>query len=273
MKQLLERLDRPTQCINNMDCIHGMRTLIAENTVDVCITSPPYNMGTFYNSYDDNRPLPEYLDWMYQCFKEIHRILPTVGSLFLNMGARPTNQCTPFQVLDMATRPGLFTLQNTVHWIKSIAIGDDTFGHYKPINSPRFINNCHEYIFHLTPMGSTPLNRKSIGVPYTDKSNIGRWENAGDGLHCRGNCWYLPYKTILDRSDRPHPATFPPQLPEMCLKLHGVENIRLVCDPFMGIGNTAIACKQLELSFMGFEIDAEYCKIAHELLKKGTTND
>ena len=81
---------------------------------------------------------------------------------------------------------GVFTLQNTIHWIKSIAIDRDAaggaaldrdlaVGHYKPINSARFVNDCHEYVFHFTRHGETALDRTAIGVPYQDKSNVTRW--------------------------------------------------------------------------------------------------
>ena len=88
---------------------------------------------------------------------------------------------------------GSFVLQNTIHWIKAITIQDDegkpvSRGHFKPINSPRYLNDCHEYVFHLTPSGKTPLDRLALGVPYADKSNIARWEHTGGGdLRCRGN--------------------------------------------------------------------------------------
>jgi site-specific DNA-methyltransferase (adenine-specific) len=50
----------------------------------------------------------------------------------------------------------------------------------------------------------------------------------------------------------------------MCIRDHGVERIRLVLDPFMGIGATAVACVRLGLPFIGFEIDPEYIAIAEE---------
>jgi len=108
------------------------------------------------------------------------------------------------------------------------------------------------------------LNKLSIGVPYQDKSNIGRWKAAGKDLRGRGNTWFIPYETI--QKSRPHPTVFPVKLPEMCLKLHGIKNINLVMDPFMGIGSTAIACKKLGVEYIGFEIDKSYIEIADEWL-------
>jgi site-specific DNA-methyltransferase (adenine-specific) len=64
------------------------------------------------------------------------------------------------------------------------------------------------------------------------------------------------------------PATFPPKLAEMCLRLHGVKRIKLVCDPFLGLGSTAIACADLELPFIGFEIDEEYFAAAVERVQE-----
>ncbi len=54
----------------------------------------------------------------------------------------------------------------------------------------------------------------------------------------------------------------------MCIKLHGVEKTKLVLDPFMGIGNTAIACQSLGINYIGFEIDNSYVKIAESSLRK-----
>ena len=106
--------------------------------------------------------------------------------------------------------------------------GIKTFGHFKPINSPRFLNDCHEYVFHFTKSGRVELNRLALGVPYQDKSNIARWSHTGGkDLRCRGNTWFVPYETIQSREkERPHPATFPVQLAEWCIKLHGVSRVR-----------------------------------------------
>ena len=69
----------------------------------------------------------------------------------------------------------------------------------------------------------------------------------------------MSYKTIKDRAkQRPHPATFPLKIPKMCIMLHGVERTRIVVDPFVGIGNSALACVELGVDFVGFEIDQAY---------------
>src|SRR5258705_618354 len=160
----------------------------------------------------------------------------------------------------------IFILQNTIHWIKSIAIQDregdlQSHGHFKPISSERFLNDCHEYIFHFTKTGRVEIDRLALGVPYQDKSNISRWSHTrGSDLRCRGNTWFIPYETIQSRQkERPHPATFPVGLAEWCIKLHGVSRVQTMLDPFLGIGNSAVAARNYGVKeFLGFEVDGTY---------------
>ena len=238
-------------------------------SVDAIVTSPPYNLGIRYSTYHDSLPRDRYLEWTRTWVRAAARVLAPEGSLFLNVGAKPKD---PWAAIDVAqaARP-ILQLQNTIHWVKSIVIErgaaggsaklarDLAVGHYKPINSNRFLNDCHEFIFHFTPKGATPLDRRAIGVKYQDSSNVGRWRAAASGLRCRGNTWFLPYKTIQSRKrDRPHPATFPDALPEYCLRLHGIDRLRLVIDPFLGLGSTAAACARLGVNFIGVDLDATY---------------
>jgi site-specific DNA-methyltransferase (adenine-specific) len=239
------------------------------HSVDVIVTSPPYNLGIQYSRYDDSLSQSDYLEWTNTWIAAATKVLRPDGSLFLNVGAKPSDPWTAMDVAQ-AVRPHL-RLQNIIHWIKSIAIDRDSagasagltrdlaIGHYKPINSDRFLNDCHEFIFHFTPQGATPLDRLALGVPYQDQSNVARWAAASDGVRCRGNTWFIPYETIQRRDrDRPHPATFPSRLPEQCLRLHGLNRIELAMDPFTGLGSTAVACARLGIGFVGAEIDEAY---------------
>ena len=88
-----------------------------------------------------------------------------------------------------------------------------------------------------------------------------RWPHTrGRDKRCRGNTWFIPYETIQSRAkERPHPATFPVQLAEWCIKLHGGSRIDTMLDPFLGIGNSAVAAKTCGVkTFIGFEIDETY---------------
>jgi site-specific DNA-methyltransferase (adenine-specific) len=239
----------------------------------VVVTSPPYNRGVAYGRYDDRRPRAEYLAWIGRVADAVHAALSANGSFFLNVGGSPTDPWLPLDVAQEVRRR--FVLQNVIHWVKSIAIeralagtaapltGDLAVGHYKPVPSRRFLHGAQEYVFHFTHRGDVALDRLAVGVPYQDKSNVGRWQNGGRGLRCRGNTWFLPYATIRRRAtDRPHPATFPPELPERCFRLHGLRRIRLAVDPFVGLGASAVAAARLGVPFVGFDIDPEYLAVA-----------
>ena len=254
------------------DCVDVFESLPA-NSIDVIVTSPPYNMGIRYDTYQDTLSQADYLAWTTQWIAAATRVLAPDGSLFLNVGTRPSDPWTALDVAQAAR--GHLKLQNIIHWIKSIAIErsstgaaagltkDLAVGHYKPINSDRYLNDCHEFVFHFTPAGDTTLDRLALGVPYQDQSNISRWRSAGGGVRCRGNTWFIPYETIQHRDrDRPHPASFPTRLPEQCLRLHGLDRIQVAMDPFTGLGSTAVACARLGVNFIGSDLDETYLDAA-----------
>lgn len=257
------------------DCIRGMAHL-PDGSIDLVLTSPPYNLGVRYGKYSDRQDRQSYLRWCHEWAAQVRRILKSTGSFFLNIGSAPSNPMLPHQIaLELSD---LFVLQNTIHWIKSITIpqsrdrGGDlrSYGHFKPISSRRFLNDCHEYIFHFTKSGSIEVDRLALGVPYQDKSNIARWSHTrGSDLRCRGNTWFIPYETIQSRAkERPHPATFPVVLAENCIKLQGVPRVETMLDPFLGIGNSAVAAQQCGVpKFIGFEIDKAYLVEAQRRLE------
>jgi site-specific DNA-methyltransferase (adenine-specific) len=257
------------------DCITGMNEILAKESVDVIVTSPPYNIGINYQRYDDNLPKEKYIQWIENIGSVIKYVLKPTGSFFLNIGNKPTEPLLPFEIALCLGRH--FKLQNVIHWIKSIAIskddigeypnihGDIAVGHFKPIVSKKFLNDCHEYIFHFTNNGNTSIDKLAIGVPYQDKTNIGRWKSAKYDRRDRGNTWFIPYQTIRKFDERPHPSSFPTRLPEMCIKLHGKS--KLVVDPFVGIGSSAIASMKLDKFFIGFDINKSYLDVTAKRLK------
>jgi site-specific DNA-methyltransferase (adenine-specific) len=243
--------------------------------VDVIVTSPPYNINKNYRSYVDKKERNEYLSWLSEIARTSYNILKNQASFFLKVSGAPSDSLLPLEVAKAFFDSG-YKLQNTIHWIKSISIEKEdlakkgsfppsknvSLGHFKPIISERFLNDFHEYIFHFTKDGDVKLDKLAIGVPYQDKTNIGRWKSSKEDKRDRGNVWFIPYQTI--RKERPHPAIFPERLPYLCIKLHGIKKGMLVYDPFMGIGNTALACIQLNVNFIGTEIDYGYIQSAKE---------
>jgi site-specific DNA-methyltransferase (adenine-specific) len=130
-----------------------MRSNLESNSVDVVVTSPHYNIGINYNTYKDDLPREDYLNQLKQVSLEIKRVLMDNGSYFLNVGNKPKDQWIAWDVASMLRED--FVLQNVIRWIKSIAInkpevkgssniiGDIAVGHFKPISSNRFLNDCH----------------------------------------------------------------------------------------------------------------------------------
>lgn len=234
-----------------------------DGSIDVVVTSPPYNLGIQYGTFDDRQPRKEYLDWFAKIVVEIERVVSSSGSVFLNVGS---SSADPWVSFDIAAQfRGLFHLQNNIQWIKSISIGGDTVGHFKPINSKRFLNHNHETVYHFTKSGSVPLDRLAVGVPFKDKSNVERWKHAID-RRCAGNTWFIPYQTVQSKNQKfNHPAGYPVELPERCLKLHGDPDAR-VLDPFLGAGTTLVAAQRLGMTGFGIEIDATYVEAAIERL-------
>jgi site-specific DNA-methyltransferase (adenine-specific) len=244
------------------DCLAGLAALPAES-IDVCVTSPPYNIGVAYRSYRDRMPRAAYLDWLSEVGRAISRVLKPEGSFFLNMGSTGGD---PWIAMEAGRAMGAaFVLQNHIVWVKSLSIGGDTVGHFKPISSPRYLNQNHEAIFHFTKTGAVAVDRLAVGVPFKDKSNIARWGHARD-RRCAGNVWFIPYETVKSRREKfDHPAGFPVELPLRCIQLHGVER-PVVLDPFLGAGTTLVAAQRLGAEGIGFEMDADYAERAVQRL-------
>ena len=244
------------------DCVDVLARMEAAS-VDVVVTSPPYNLGIAYGSYDDRLAEAEYLDWMVRVAEALKRVLRPDGSFFLNVAGSSTQPWLPFELITRL-RP-LFALQNHIAWVKSIAVNEDGVGHFKPVPGERFLHRNHEHIFHLTQEGQVRLDRLAVGVPFKDKSNIARRGHPQD-LRCRGDTWFIPYKTVQSRTGKfSHPGTFPLDLPRWCIRLHGKRNA-VVLDPFAGAGTTVLAAAAEGCQGIGIEIDPDYVATAQARL-------
>jgi site-specific DNA-methyltransferase (adenine-specific) len=245
------------------DCARLLQ-ILPERTVDVIVTSPPYNIGADYRSYDDRVDRASYLAWLREIAVMLRTVLKDDGSFFLNIAGTSADPWIPADVAQVMR--DLFTLQNSILWVKSVSINERSFGHFKPVNSRRYLNRTHETVFHFTKSGAVPLDRLAVGVPFQDKSNIARWGHADD-RRCAGNVWFIPYETIRDKRQRHHhPAPFPAELPERCIRLHG-KTAAVVLDPFLGIGSTLLASQKLACIGIGMEIDPGYAEAAARRLR------
>jgi site-specific DNA-methyltransferase (adenine-specific) len=290
-----------TNVIHNQDCLSGM-DLLPEKSVDICVTSPPYNLTINYGVYNDNKPREDYLNWLDMVFKSINKCLIDDGHFWLNVGYSNIDPWVGMDVAQVARK--YFMLQNNFVWVKSIAIDDITRGHFKPINSERFSNPTWEHLFHFTKTGNVKCDKLSIGVPYMHESNLdntsrmkGRmvkkmgfedqkdfYKNATKeqieeleniinekvegktkpDKRCKGNSWFIPYDTIQNRDKHRgnHPATYPIKLVEDCIKFSGIKKGGILLDPFMGSGTSAISSLKCGLNYIGYDIDKDYVNFA-----------
>lgn len=223
-----------------------------DETIDVIVTSPPYNIGKYYSADDssfhnDTLPDAEYLNFLSTVFKECARVMKKTGIFFLNFGETAKNQGMGEKVVSTATSVGYKRLQ-TIIWVKSL-LGR---GHYTPSGGDRRLNNIWEYVYvFVKDLKNYTLSPKAIGIPYADKSNIGRYSDTD--RRDAGNVWLIPYtKTSGHTVKKGHEAPFPIELPYRCIKL--VPEAVTVLDPFAGTGSTLAAAEALELQGYGYEL-------------------
>lgn len=230
--------------IYNMDCIQGMREHVGDSSINLIITSPPYKEQDGFS-------------WqlIQNVAKECYRVLKNNSLCYINFGHLAGNKSRPFIVAAEFEKVG-FNWIDTIVWIKN---------HYTPIQGNKRVNNLTEFIFQFAKSKNYQLDRLSIGVPYTDKSNIGRYSDKD--LRCGGNVWHIPYETIQNKEQKLHKDRFPVGLPARCIKLSNLERGDVVLDPFGGSMTTGVACAELEMGFVGFEIDEEMFKIGTERIK------
>lgn len=256
------------------DVLETLRGL-PEKSFQCIVTSPPYNLGMNYGpGVDDKKPFERYLDWIGVVFRECKRVLTDDGSIFLNVGYSSIEPWIAMDVANVLRKD--FVLQNQITWVKNISIRDQSYGHFKPINSKRFMNVTNESIFHFTKKGDVHLQRLAIGVPFVHKSNLhsrseSKKEEVKPDCRCRGNTWFIPYETIQsNKKERGgHPASYPTELAELCIKIClGDSKEGKILDPFVGTGTTLVAAKKLGLVGTGIDINPEFLKFAQERLEQ-----
>ena len=229
------------------DCMEIMRNM-SPNSVDLIVTSPPYNKGLFnkckqsnqiwggfeikYNSYNDNLSKEEYEQWMLDFFDLCSVVLKDGGSLLFNH--------KPIRHDNTIYHPMEFILKS-----KSMEVYQELIWDRK--SSPNIRNDvfvpCTERIYWLKKKGQKPVfDRSKISKDYISE------------------VW-----NITAKRNKQHPAPFPYELAMNCvLPFTNINKTITVLDPFMGCGTTGIVCKDLGIDFIGVEIDESYYNIAKD---------
>ena len=255
--------------LHNMDVIQGLES-IETNSIDLVVTSPPYNCRIDYGITDDQLPWPTYYAWMEAILDHLYRVLLPGGVLALNVpgvvrwqadhrwadswgdydpeykthrrGQKVTGkgriEPIGFKLFDMmqARDP---RVREPIIWIKG-EDGNAISGNYQmgADNDP-YLRPCHEMILlgskgKWAHRGGTG-RRGSKAVPFLDETK---------------DVWFIPPK-----SSEKHPAIFPVEIPLRLIKLFTHAPDSVILDPFMGLGTTGIAAMQLKRRFVGIELN------------------
>ena len=259
----------PINEIHNMDCIQGLKKINSES-VDIIICDPPYNIGKDFGNSSDKQEFDKYLSWCEEWIKECFRVLKPKGTLYI-YGFSET-------LAFIRTK-----IKYNVRWL---------VWHYTNKTSPslNFWQRSHESI--LCCYKERPIfNRDDVREPYTSnyiknsagkerKSTKGRFSNGDKTTtyqaHKNGA---LPRDVIkisalaggAGKKERVnHPTQKPLKICEQLIKASINKNIddNLLVVPFAGSGSECVMAKQLNVNYIGFEINSEYIELCNERLEK-----
>ncbi len=254
-----------TNKIYNEDCLEGMKKRIPDNSVDLIITDPPFNIGKQYNSpYKDKKSKEEYIEWCKKWLSECIRILKLGGSLYLFN--YPENNAYLMPFLDEHL---LFKRWMTWHYPTNT-------GHSKY----NFTRTQHSILFYIKAkkQSDCTFNKDAIAEPYrnpTDK-RIKKLIEKGS----KGKTPYDVFKFDYNGEDiiemnivknvnkdkTEHVCQLPVKLIDIFVKASSNKN-EVVFDPFMGSGTVAVSAKKNRRKYLGFELSPVYNKIIEQRLK------
>lgn len=225
---------------------------IPDNSIDIVITSPPYNVNLgnnkfkkdSYDDFDDNMPYDKFLEWMESLFTECYRILKSGGRICINIGdKKQSKEVTHVDFINIMKEIGFLMLCPIV-WNKR-QIGNRTaWGSYKSPAMPCF-PTPFEYIIVMckdTLRHEGDSNKITVSAKDFQKSAIALWE-------------FPPDTQMMKKWG--HPASFPEELPRRLIhQLTYAEDI--VLDPFSGSGTTCTVAKKLNRKYIGIEKSNKY---------------
>lgn len=218
---------------NNLEILKSFDS----ESISLTVCSPPYKDSDGWQEID-----------FIALWSELYRVHKDNTLFWLNMGHLANFKNRPFETMQFALKAG-WQLNDTFIWLKT---------QYSPIQGKKRVNNLTEFIFLLYKGKMPDLNRLSVGVPYQDKSNLGRYSDID--LKCAGNHWVIPYETIQSKEMKYHNDRFPLELPRKCIKLSGIKQ-GVVLDCFGGSGTTLIAANELGFKSIGIDHNPKYKEV------------
>lgn len=242
--------------IYNEKCEYTLDNRIEECSLDLTITSPPYNIDLGnnklnknpYDLYNDNKDHQNYIKWLRNIFSKIYDKTKLGGRCIINIGdgkngAVPTHS----DIIQFMKELGWIPM-STIIWNKNQVGSRTAWGSFMSPSSPSF-PTPFEYIL-VFAKGNKKLQWK--GETDLEKQEFIDWAYG---------IWNIAPETRMKKIG--HPAMFPIELPRRLMKMFSWKN-SLVYDPFSGAGTTAIACKENNRKFIGSEISKDYYNLSIE---------
>lgn len=254
-----------TQIIYEQDCIEGMKD-IDDDSVDIIICDPPYNIGKDFGNNSDKQKMEDYLIWCDLWINECIRILKPSGTLYIY----------GFSEILAFIR---VRININVRWI---------VWHYtnKVVPSSHFWQRTHESI--LCCYKDKPIfNRDDVREPYTEaflKNSVGKVRKSTKGRFSNGDKEtsykahengalprdVIKISALAGGAGKKERVNHPTQKPlELCLKLiksSKKNNDTILVVPFAGSGSECVAAKRENINFIGFEINTDYVELCNQRL-------
>ncbi len=221
---------------------------IPDKSVDLVVTSPPYNVDIQYNSHDDQLSYEEYLDfsrrWMTCCYSW----LKDDGRFCLNIPLdknKGGQQSVGADLTTIAKQIG-FSYHSTIIWNEGNISRRTAWGSWLSASAPYVIAPVELIVvLYKTSWKKTSGSRISdIAKEDFMAWTKGLWTFNGEKKKRIG-----------------HPAPFPVELPHRCIKLFSFVG-DTVLDPFLGSGTTLVAASRCNRHGIGVEVDPHYCELA-----------
>jgi site-specific DNA-methyltransferase (adenine-specific) len=224
-----------------------------DGSVQLTITSPPYNLAIQYNGYHDDVPYQAYLMWVREWAAALLRVSGRGGRACINVPL-DTNKGGKRAVY--ADYVAAFTsvgweYQTSIVWNEQNISRRTAWGSWLRPSAP-FVTAPVEMVavfykesWQRPPIGRTWAIERDDFLDWT----LGLWTFPGENRRRVG-----------------HPAPFPRELPRRLILLYSYEQ-DLILDPFVGSGTTCLAASELGRRSIGVEIDPEYCARARDALR------
>lgn len=230
--------------------------LLDDNSIDLIVTSPPYNLNIEYKSCDDAKPYEEYLKFTKSWLKRCLKWLKHDGRMCLNIPLdknKGGHQSMGADIIEIAKKVG-FKYYASIIWNEGNISKSSAWGSWMSASCP-----CVIAPVELIVLFYKESWKKTSG---SKKSDITRDEFVS---------WTNGVWTFKGESKKKigHPTPFPVELPRRCIKLFSFVGDTIL-DPFMGSGSTVIAEKQNLRNGIGIEIELDYCRLAMGRILKET---